>query len=62
MHTGQNSKHSGPKNCGISSKGKTELSSIRLPIDPGPGPPSIGDPSVNQTCPLKMGGVPVPGV
>jgi hypothetical protein len=61
MSTGQNGKHLGLKDCGVSPRGETEPPFHRLPIHPSP-PPRIRDPSVNQTCPLTLGGVPVPVV
>jgi hypothetical protein len=62
MSTGQNGKHLSLKDCGISPKGEIEPPSHRLPIHPGPGPPRIWDTSVNKTCPLTLGGFPVPVV
>jgi hypothetical protein len=50
----------GSENCSLFSERATEPSSYRLPIDPGPGPTGVLDPSVYQTSPLTAGGVPGP--
>jgi hypothetical protein len=60
MGTGQDGKHLGLKDCGVSPKGETEPPSLWLPKHPGPGSSPHPRPICKPDVSLDAGGVPVP--
>jgi hypothetical protein len=56
MSTGQDGKHLGLKDCGVSPKGETKPLSLRLPKHHGPGPSPHLRPICKTDVPLDVGG------